>query len=164
MNLFVITAWLKALLYYTWLLYYPDIKLHGYYTSQILYLYFFVELKKNSYCWLVLPRKIFLRSSTVSLLFKRKSLRNIIQLLELVIASIFFSCLGQLVETLSELQFWAEKVRLASTEARETAAAAAPLLAAWLGERRVHSLGVGLLHGVGVACVVGGQGRGGRFV
>ena len=52
-----------------------------------------------------------------------------ILLLQLVMASIFFSCLGQLVDTLRELQFWIEQVRLVRIEARETAVAAAALWA-----------------------------------
>ena len=44
-------------------------------------------------------------------------------------ASIFLSCLGQLVDTLRELQFWIEQVRLVRIEARETAVAAAALWA-----------------------------------
>ena len=53
---------------------------------------------------------------------------KIILLLVAVIASIFFYCLGQQVETFREFIFCIEKVRLVRIDARETAAAAAALL------------------------------------
>ena len=59
-------------------------------------------------------------------------------------ASIFLSCLGQLVDTLRELQFWIEQVRLVRIEARETAVAAAALWATRSGERLALVLDINL--------------------
>ena len=56
-----------------------------------------------------------------------------------VMAFTFFSCLGQLVETLRELQFWIPKLRFDKTAAKETTAWAAgwpPCSLAMLGDRK----------------------------
>ena len=51
----------------------------------------------------------------------------------------FFSCLGQLVETLRELQFWIPKLKFYKTAAKETTTWAAgwpPCSLAMLGDRK----------------------------
>ena len=90
-------------------------------------LLFLVEFKKKLYRLRLPERKIRFRSVIDSLLLSLRSERKIILSLLLVSASIFFSCLGQLVDTFNELTFWIEQLKLVRTEARERAAAAAPL-------------------------------------
>ena len=90
-------------------------------------LLFLVELKKKLYRLRLPERKIRFRSVIDSLLLSLRSERKIILSLLLVSASIFFSCLGQLVDTFNELTFWIEQLKLVRIDAREMAAAAAPL-------------------------------------
>ena len=47
-------------------------------------------------------------SPMLSLLFSRKSERKIMSVLRSTIDLIFFNCLGHVVDTFSELQFWQE--------------------------------------------------------
>ena len=88
---------------------------------------FLEELKKKLYRLRLPDRKIRFRSVIDSLLLSLRSERKIILSLLLVSASIFFSCLGQLVDTFNELTFWIEQLKLVKIDAREMAAAAAPL-------------------------------------
>ena len=72
-------------------------------------------------------------------MLRRRSERKITSQFKSAMAFIFFSCLGQLVETLRELQFWIPKLRLDKTAAKETTAWAAgwlPCSLAMLGDRR----------------------------
>ena len=71
-------------------------------------------------------RNIFFISVSVSLLLSLRSERKIMSVPRSVIHLIFLSCLGQLVETFRELQFYAEQVRFCKIVVRVRAAGRGP--------------------------------------